>query len=135
MRRKLLRIRYRVHIILHFKNEVIFDRQYDQAEGGGDPDEEGMEDVKLDSEREHHRRMVFEDNAGGVEDKKALLNAKSWYICVNENQKLIKGGYLVEVFGYDGKKFFWEVVDDHVIEEVNDHDEIALQGAYFNLFD
>ena len=26
------------------------------------PDEEEMEDVKLDDERERHRRMVFKDN-------------------------------------------------------------------------
>ena len=54
-----------------------------------------MEDVKLDVERERHWRMVFEDNDGGVDDKKALLHAKMWYVYVNEKENIIKGGYLV----------------------------------------
>ena len=41
----------------------------------GYPDEEEMDDVNIDDEREHHWRMVFEDNEGGVDDKKALLHA------------------------------------------------------------
>ena len=40
------------------------------------PDEEEMEDVKLDDEREIHWKMVFRDNYGGVDDKKSFLNAK-----------------------------------------------------------
>ena len=40
----------------------------------------------------------------------------------------------MEVFGHDGKKILWEVVDDHVVEEATDHDEIVLQGFDFNLF-
>ena len=43
---------------------------------GPDPDEEDMEDVRLDDERERHRKMVLEDNYGGVENEKALLHAK-----------------------------------------------------------
>ena len=39
---------------------------------------------------------------------------------------LMKGGYSVEVVGSDGKKFIWEVVDDHVVEEGNDHVEIGV---------
>ena len=38
-----------------------------------DPDEEEMKGVNLDDKREHHWRMVFEDNGGGVGDAKALL--------------------------------------------------------------
>ena len=94
-----------------------------------------MEDANLDDEREHHWRMVFKDNDGGVDDTKSLLHAKRWGVYVNENQKLVKGGYLVEVFNHDGDKFLWEVVDDHFTEEPTDHDEIGLQGFYFNLFD
>ena len=41
-----------------------------------DTDEEYMEDVNLDNEREGHWGMVFEDNDGGVDDAKALLHAK-----------------------------------------------------------
>ena len=41
-----------------------------------DPDEEEMDDINLDDERDFHWRMVFEDNDGGVGDAKALLHAK-----------------------------------------------------------
>ena len=75
-----------------------------------DPDEEEMDNVNLDNEREHHWRKVFEDNDGGVDDKKALLNAKMW------------DGYLVEVVGHDGKKVILEVVGDHVVEDPTDHE-------------
>ena len=49
-----------------------------------DPDEEEMENVKLDDEREHHWRMVFKDNYGGADDKKTLLHAKRWDVYLNE---------------------------------------------------
>ena len=49
-----------------------------------DTDEEDMEDVSLDDERERHWRMVFEENYGGVDDKNELLHAKRWDIYVNE---------------------------------------------------
>ena len=42
-----------------------------------------MEDVNLDDERERHWRMVFKDNEGGVDDKKALLHTKRWDLYVN----------------------------------------------------
>ena len=45
-----------------------------------DPDDEDIKDVKLDDEREHYWRIVFEDNDGVVDDKRALLNYKRWYI-------------------------------------------------------
>ena len=38
----------------------------------------------------------------------------------------------MEVFGHDGKKVIWEVVDDHGIEEATDHCEIGLLGFNFN---
>ena len=69
-----------------------------------DTDEEDMEYLKLDNDRERHWRMVFEDNDGGVDDKKELLHVKRWDIYMNENEKIIKGEYLVEVFVSDGKK-------------------------------
>ena len=47
----------------------------------------------------------------------------------------MKGKYLVEVVGHDKKKVFWEVVDDHVVEEPSDHEDIGLRGFDFNIFD
>ena len=41
-----------------------------------DPDEEDIEDVVLDDERERHWRMIFEGNSGGVDETKALLHAQ-----------------------------------------------------------
>ena len=49
-----------------------------------DPDEEDMDDVSSDYERERHWRMVLQDNEGGVDDKKVLLHAKMWDVYVNE---------------------------------------------------
>ena len=48
------------------------------------PDEEEMDDVNLDDERERHWRMVFEDNDVGVDNAKALIHAKRWDIYLNE---------------------------------------------------
>ena len=74
-----------------------------------------MEDVKLDDERGHHWRMFFENNDRGVDDNKALLHAKMWYVYMNEKEKVLNGGYSVEVSVHDGKKFLWEVLYNHVI--------------------
>ena len=49
----------------------------------GDPDEEDMDDVNLDDERERHWRVVSEDNDGGVYNKNALLHANIWDVYVN----------------------------------------------------
>ena len=43
-----------------------------------------MEYVSLDDEREHHWRMVLEDNYGGVDNEKALLHDKGWDVYMNE---------------------------------------------------
>ena len=51
-----------------------------------------------------------------MDDKKAFLHVKRWYLYVNEKESLVKGKYLVEVVGHDKKKVLWEVVDDHVVE-------------------
>ena len=61
--------------------------------------------------------MVFEDNNGGVDNKKAIINAKRWDVYTNEKEALVKGGYYVGVSGYYGKKVLWELVDNHVVEE------------------
>ena len=45
-------------------------------------------------------------------DEKALLHAKRWDLYLNERESLVKGNYLVEVFGRDNKKCFgkWLVI-------------------------
>ena len=39
----------------------------------------------------------------------------------------------MEVVGSNGKEVLWKVVDDHVVEEENDDEEIALRGFDFFL--
>ena len=41
-----------------------------------DPDEDDVDDVVLDDDRERHWCMVFEDNNVGVNGTKAFLHAK-----------------------------------------------------------
>ena len=41
----------------------------------------------------------------------------------------------MEVFDSDGKKVLWEVADNNVLEEENNHYEIGIQGFDFNLFE
>ena len=48
-----------------------------------DPDEEEMDGVNLDNERERHWRMVSGDNYVGVCGAKAFLYSKRWDIYVN----------------------------------------------------
>ena len=93
-----------------------------------------MYDVNLDDKRERHWRMVFEDNAGGVDDAKALIHANRWDLYVNEKGKLVKCGYSVEVVGHDKNKVLWGLVEDHVVEEPSDHKEIGLRRFGFNVF-
>ena len=94
-----------------------------------------MKDVKLDDERDHHWRMVFEDYYGVVDNKKEFLHAKRWYIYLNQEEDLIKSRYYVEVFGSDGKMILWRVVDGHFVQDGKDHYEIGLWIFDFNLFD
>ena len=35
----------------------------------------------------------------------------------------------------DDKRFLWEAVDNHVVEEETDHNEIGPKGFYFDFFD
>ena len=81
-----------------------------------DTDEEEMKGVNLYDKRERHWRMVFEDNYGGLNDTKVLIHARLWDVYENEKEKLVKGGYLVEVVGNENNKVIWEVVDNHVVE-------------------
>ena len=71
--------------MLWFKKEVGVDIKKDQEDMEENTDEEYMGDINLDDEREHHWRMLFEENDGGVDYKKAFLHAKRWDGCVNEN--------------------------------------------------
>ena len=41
----------------------------------------------------------------------------------------------MEVVHSDTKKLLLGVVDNHVVVEENDHDEIGIEGFYFNSFD
>ena len=50
-----------------------------------------MDNVNIDNKRERHWRIFFEDNDGGVDDKKTLLYAKMWDLYVNEKEQLVKG--------------------------------------------
>ena len=124
-----------VYVMLHFKREVGVDSNDEHADVEDNPDEEDTDDVNLDDEREHHWRIVFEDNGGGVDDAKALLHAKRWDLYVNEKEKLVKGGYLVEVVGHVNKKVLQEVVNNHGVEEPSDHEDIVLPGFDLNIFD
>ena len=47
---------------------------------------------------------------------------------MNENENIVKYGYLVEVVGNYGKEIIWEVDKDNIVEEPTDHDKIGLQG-------
>ena len=67
-----------VYISLHFiKEDGIYNRG-GQVFIGPDTDKEEIKDVVLDDERDHHWRMVFEDNNVGVYGKKALIHEKRW---------------------------------------------------------
>ena len=48
-----------------------------------DPDEEEIYNVNLDNVREHHWKMVLEDNDGVVDDKKELLHDNRWDFYMN----------------------------------------------------
>ena len=41
----------------------------------------------------------------------------------------------MEVVGSDRKEVLWEVVDGHVIEEENDHEDTGLREFDFSFFD
>ena len=40
----------------------------------------------------------------------------------------------MEVVRHEKKKFLWELVDYHVVEEPTDHEEIVIWGFDFNVF-
>ena len=69
--------------MLQFKKYVGVYSKENQADVEDDPDEEQMDGVNLDDDRERRFRMVFEYNDGGVDNAKALLHAKMWDIYIN----------------------------------------------------
>ena len=73
-----------VYAMLMFLKEFGVDSKEYQADVEDEPDEEEIEDVNLDDEREGHWMMVFVVNDGGVCDTNPLLHTKSLYIYVNE---------------------------------------------------
>ena len=68
-----------------------------------DPEEEEMNDVNIDDERERHWRIFFEENEVGV-DEKELLHAERCGLYPNEKEKLVTGKYPLEVVGHNKKK-------------------------------
>ena len=62
-----------------------------------DPYKQEMGGVRLINKREHHWRMLFEDNYGGVGDKKSIIYAKRWDFYINKKKYLNKRGCSVEV--------------------------------------
>ena len=80
-------------VILQFKTEDEIDSKEEQTELENDPDEEEMDGVNIDDKRERHWINVFEDNEGGVDDKKALLHAKRWGLYINKKESIVKGKY------------------------------------------
>ena len=61
-------------MVIYFHRWGSVERKEDQAELGPDPDEEEVEDVRLDNERECHWRMVSEDNDGGVDNRISIMH-------------------------------------------------------------
>ena len=70
--------------MIRFKKYVSVETEEDQTDVWDDPDEEEMGYLNLDNGRERHWRMVFEENGRGVDYEKAFLNAKRWYVYMNE---------------------------------------------------
>ena len=71
------------YVMLRFKKEVGFESKEEQVYVEDDPNEEDMDYVNLDDDRELHCMMVFEDNNVGVDDAKSLLYTKLWFVYVN----------------------------------------------------
>ena len=73
-----------VYVMMQFKKEVGFEIKEEQMDMEAAIGEEMTKFFNLNDERERHCRVVFEDNAGGVDDVKALLHDKRWCVYVNE---------------------------------------------------
>ena len=74
---------YGVYVMQIFMKDHGVVRKEDQEEMDPYPDEKEMEDVRISNERERHWRMVFDYNEGGVDNQKAIIYSKRWYLYVN----------------------------------------------------
>ena len=72
-----------VYVMIRLLKEVSVEIKEDQSDVEYDPDEEEMDSVNLDNERERRWRMMFEDNDGGVDNAKSLIHSKRWDVYVN----------------------------------------------------
>ena len=73
-----------VYGLLQFIRKGVVDRNEEQIDIEADPNEEEMEDTRIDNEIEHQWRGRFEENKRGLDNEKAILHAKSCYIYMNE---------------------------------------------------
>ena len=51
------------------------------------PDYQEMEYMRLDDKGESHCRIFFEDNGGGVDDKKYIMHTKRWDVYMNKKKR------------------------------------------------
>ena len=72
--------------------------------------------------------MCFQDNKIGVDNDKLIRNYNRLDVYMNNKCFLKKGGYCVEVSGYDWKKVICKVVGGNIVEEAKDNNEIGLWG-------
>ena len=68
--------------------------------------EEDVENINIDNDRERHRRMVFKEFNGGVDDKKALLHAKRWDVSQIKGKILLSLGIRWKLSVIMGRRFF-----------------------------
>ena len=64
-----------VYLLLHFNNWYGVDRKGQQEEIKADPDKQKMDDTILNDERDHNRKMFFQDKDIWIDGKRALINA------------------------------------------------------------
>ena len=67
---------YSFYVLQHFKKKDGANRKEYQADMEEQSGEEDIKDVRLNNERDHHWRMVFEDNNKGVEYEKGIPHVK-----------------------------------------------------------
>ena len=65
-----------VYVLLNFNKENGVASKEQEVDMYPYPDEEEMEDVRLDNKRQHHLRIILEENDGGVDEEKAILYVK-----------------------------------------------------------
>ena len=86
-----------VYNYLNFIKQCGVDNREQQVGVEPDSDEVVIKYVVPYDERDIHWRIIFEDNSGGVDGKKALLHAKKWDDYNQEKEALSKFGYSIGV--------------------------------------